>query len=90
MKPFKGEDVDGTVNGVSKVRPSSHPLITFRFHVLTISCILYRLAQMGVFLDVGPLSVFISTHVSPIFLSTALLVSRLPHSPRHHSSPPIE
>ncbi|KAL7414078.1 RNA polymerase Rpb7 [Mrakia frigida] len=38
MKPFKGEDVDGIVNNVSK---------------------------MGVFLDVGPLSVFISTHHLP-------------------------
>ena len=59
-RPFKGETVDGIVGNVNKVRQSvfsstfrpSRPLTPF------------LVIQMGFFAEVGPLTVFVSSHVS--------------------------
>jgi DNA-directed RNA polymerase II subunit RPB7 len=69
FKPFKGEVMDGRVTNVNKVCLLQYYRISKT--ALTI--------QMGFFAMVGPLQVFVSSHVS--------------HSPRsphqHHSTPPL-
>lgn len=58
-RPFKGETVDGVVGNVNKVRPvlaCPRPLRKLN--------VLYHPQQMGFFAEVGPLNVFVSSHVS--------------------------
>lgn len=56
FKPFKGEVVDGIVGEVNKV--SILPAAAFPGPKLT-----RLLFQMGFFVEVGPLNVFVSNHV---------------------------
>lgn len=72
FKPFKGEVVDGIVNNVNRVCLSS-------------LCHSYRHAhlrdEMGFFVDVGPLTVFVSAQVSflPLGLATPAEPAKLVH-----------
>lgn len=72
FKPFKGEVMDGKVSNVNKV--SRHYLEASSVFALLTS-------QMGFFAMVGPLQVFVSSHVSVYFS----LVS----SNNHTSTPPF-
>lgn len=70
MKPFKGEVVDGKVVNVNKVsEPGSHHRPRTN-----------PVCQMGFFAMVGPLQVFVSSHVS-------LQSKSLP--PTLHTPPPF-
>ena len=53
FKPFKGEVLDGIVTTVNKVMCQLN-----RWHNLT-----FEKKKMGFFVDVGPLQVFVSSHV---------------------------
>ena len=66
MKPFKGEVVDGKVVNVNKVSVSPGELKHLFVKVPSYSSCL-TLVQMGFFAMVGPLQVFVSSHVSREF-----------------------
>lgn len=61
-RPFKGETVDGVVGNVNKVGLCNPETLS-----TTVSrpCLCaHRALQMGFFAEVGPLNVFVSSHVS--------------------------
>lgn len=70
MKPFKGEVVDGKVVNVNKVSEAGS-LRRLSTHLV---------CQMGFFAMVGPLQVFVSSHVS---------LQSESRSPTLHTPPPF-
>lgn len=71
-RPFRGEVVDGVVASVNKVSLEGlkgglgwFGVASERDGELTCPAALLHSQQMGIFADVGPMSCFISTHVSP-------------------------
>jgi DNA-directed RNA polymerase subunit E'/Rpb7 len=61
FKPFKGEVVDGVVHNVTRVNIYR----SYQFFFTRVS--LSRLAQMGIFAEVGPLNCFVSQQVRDAF-----------------------